>query len=105
VGWLSNLTFYFRKFDLDGSGTLSPVEIVAALRSLGITKKIQQENIAIQEMFTGFRKATHEMSLAAFVRDMPEYVQRAQRRGHSERKREMACWRAPRSAAEHRDRV
>jgi hypothetical protein len=74
VGWLGCLIYYFRKFDLDGNGTLSPVEMVAALRSLGITKKVQQSSLALQAMFTGFRRAQHEMSLAAFVRDMPKDV-------------------------------
>jgi len=89
VPWLGNLMFYFRKFDLDHSGTLSPVEMVAALRSLGITKKIQQENIAIQEMFTGFRKAQHEMSLLAFVRDMPKGVYEAIKKNGDRAKVEM----------------
>ena len=55
VPWLSTLIHYFRVFDKDDSGALSAIEVIAALRSLGISKKVQDANASITEVSTATR--------------------------------------------------
>ncbi|GMH91846.1 hypothetical protein TrST_g2660 [Triparma strigata] len=74
VPWLSTLIHYFRVFDKDDSGALSTIEVIAALRSLGISKKVQDANASITELVTKMRRHSGEITLHEFVEDMPKEV-------------------------------
>ena len=72
--WVAKLLFHFNKFDIDGNGALSAMETIAALRTMGITKEIQQNSSGIQELITRFRRMTGEMTLKQFIFDLPSEV-------------------------------
>ena len=89
VPWLSTLMWYFNMFDMDGSGSLDALEVIAALRMLGISKKVQEQNTEIMEMFTRFRRHSGEISLASFMEDMPKVLYEAIRH-HGDKSRRKA---------------
>ena len=72
--WLSTLIHNFRMFDKDDSGDLSAIELIAALRTLGISKKVQDGNAGITELVTRMRRHAGEITLKQFVEDMPKEV-------------------------------
>ena len=43
-------------FDKDDSGDLSAIELIAALRTLGISKRVQDGNASITELVTRMRR-------------------------------------------------
>jgi len=72
--WIATLLYHFNKFDVDGNGTLSAMETVAALRTMGITKKVQENSPEIQQLITRFRRLTGELTLKQFIFDLPDEV-------------------------------
>jgi len=80
VPWIATVLHHFNRFDIDGNGTLSAMEMIAALRTMGISKKIQNESSGIQMLITRFRRRTDEMTVKQFMEELPEEVLEAIRR-------------------------
>ena len=56
----------FNRFDTDGSGTLSELELLTALRTMGVSKAVQDASPAIRGLVAEMRYAGNAWTLEEF---------------------------------------